>query len=288
MEHDVETRTIELDGSYDQRRDVVQGGKSGKATLPMPLDVSQIIEFLKMAVNGGATGAKQGADDAWLWSFEPAASLKTATIEWDDANKEWELPYSMVDEIKFSGEVGGTDVNVDVSVIGKNLVETTMTSGIADWTPNIMQGWEVALLIDAFGTEPATSIASTLIKWEYTIKNNLKQRYFGDNIQTPGGVSRSGRTVDAKITLDASTEGNAEFANWLATTKRNVGLMLGNNTVIDGAVKEYVKLIAPGAWTSSKIGEEEGSTIWELEFENIYDPTLGYGFKIDVMNARSS
>lgn len=277
-------------GSYDEAR----GGRhqqlitAGGTLTDMPLDVRQIIEFLQMAVKAGVTGVQQAATAAYLWSWEPGDTLASASIEWDASGEEYTLIGAMVDELTISWAVG-EEVKVSATLIGKNRNTNSLTGALSAFTIRPLQGWEVALFVDAIsGTAFSTQVTGTMISGSITISNNLARRYFDDNTQQLTSISRSKRRVEASLVFDLNASALTEITNQETPTNRLVAIRFGNNTVIEGAYKEKVDVIIPGQWAASVIGESEGASTVEFTLENVYSTDQANSLKIEVMSDRAS
>ena len=279
-------------GTYHHRRGVKKGLIEAGSKITMPLDVRQILEFFQMAIKGGVTGAQQATTTAYLWDWAPTLAtddLKSATLEHNDSNKQWEMPFSMIDELTIKGAASNDEVEVEVSLFGKSKDEAALTGALAEFTIYPIQGWEAKLFIDALGaTAFTTNKVGTLIDYEWKVKNNLARKYFGDNTRSLSKISRGDVEVDLSLTLETTTDANIEFSNYRSGTERLIGLELGNNRVIEGAYKEYVRLATPGVYTAAKLDEDNQTTVWKIEGKNLYDATNAYPFKASVMVPRSA
>lgn len=274
--------------SRDNVRAFTLGPTQVGGTLQMPLSASEIVELLLMTIKGGVTPT--GASTPKLWTFTPGTSLDPVTIEWYDGARAWEANGCYGDTLRISGSANGA-ATVELDVFGMSLETTTMTASLGTGTPDIIEGWETALYIDAFeGTAESTQISAALLNWEIEITNGLARKYFADNSEDAGAITISELGVSANLTLEASAaQAATEFANWDAATKRLVRLVFGNNEVIESTDKKWVKVDLPGAWDAFDLGgTDENTRTYELSLQYVYDPTNEYGVQILAQNARGT
>lgn len=275
-------------GTRDNVRAFTLGPTVVGGTLKMPLSASELVELLLMTLAGGVTPAD--SDPVFLWTFTPGNTLDPATLEWYDGARAWEAGGVYGNKIKFSGNVNGENM-VEADVFGMNMATASMTGSLSERTPDIIEGWETALFVDTFGGTPgSTQVTGTLINWEVEIDNQLGRKYFAGNTLNLGGVAVGELGVTAKLTYEAAASAAAtEFSNWDGATKRLVRLMFGNNEVISGSDKKYVAIDVPGAWNAFDLGgTDEGTRVYELGLQYVFDPTNDFGVQILAQNARSA
>jgi hypothetical protein len=287
--------TPELDmGSYDLGR----GGKfqqlieAGGSLSDMVLDTNMIIELLQMAVSSTpSSGTQIAATGAYTWTFEPGASLSSATLEFDSSGQVFIATGCVVDELSFSWAVNDP-VSVSAAIIAKNISKGSLTASLDDFTIRPIQGWEAQLFIGALGTDPfgGTAKSGTLISGEITIANNLQRRYFDDNTQALTRLNRGKRSVEASLVLDLNTTSITEYDNWEAGTEITLGIRLGNNRQAgtNAANKHKVEFTLPGIWTAQSLGDSDDASTIELTLENVYNSTLENSLEIVVVNTRAS
>lgn len=274
--------------SRDNVRAFTLGSTTVGGAVKLPLSASEIIELLLMSINGGVTPTGAGA--VKLWTFTPGNSLDSATLEWYDGARAWEAGGCLANKIKFSGNVKDAAM-FEAEIFGLNWATTSMTGALAERTPDIIEGWETSLYVDAFeGTPGSTAVPGTLINWDIEIENGLARKYFADNTQDAGAITIGELGVTAKLTYEASPAAAAtEFSNWDGVTQRLVRLMFGNNEVIDGSDKKFISVDIPGAWDAFDLGgTNENTRTYELGLQYVYDPTNAFGLQIRAQNARAT
>lgn len=274
--------------SRDNVRAFTLGPTVVGGTLEMPLSASEIIELLLMTIKGAVTPT--GAGTPKLWTFTPGTALDPATLEWHDGAIAWEANGCYGNSIKFSGNANGENM-VSVDVFGMALASTTMTGSLTERVPDFIEGWETALYIDAFGGTPGSTVkAGLLINWEIEIANQLGRKYFAANTLAAGAIPIGELEITAKLTFEASAaQAATEFAAWDAVTKRLIRVEFGQNEVIDGSDKKFVTIDIPGAWDAVDLGgTDEGTRVYELGLQYVYDPTNAFGLQIRAQNARAT
>jgi len=277
--------------SYDEARAgrYRQLTEAGGSITGMPLDTNMIVELLRMSVDGEkAAGVQEGATTAYLWAFNPGATLKSATIEFDASGQIWEAPGCLVNELSISWSPSDP-VTVGATLLAKDVVKSSLTGAIADFAMIPIQGWECSLFIDAAGgTAFTTAKAATLLGGEIKIMNNLQRRYTDDNTQALTSVTRGKRSLEATLTVDLGTNGMAQWDNWLAGTEVLVGLRFGNNVLAGTAINHKVDIAIPGVWTAQAIGDQNDGSTLELTLSNVYNVALARSFQVAVMNTRAT
>ncbi len=274
-------------GTRDNVRAFTLGSLQVMGTLTQPLSASELIELLLMGVEGAVTPTGAGP---YVWTFNPGTSLTPATVEWYDGARGWEAGGCYVNSLKFSGSVSDENT-VEAEIFGMNMELATITGALTSRTPDFIEGWETKLYIDAFGgTAGTTAVTGTLINWDVTINNQLGRKYFAANTQDLGALTIGELEISAKLTFEASSTTSAtEFANWDAATERLIRLEFGQNEIISGADKKYVKIDIPGAWDAFDLGgSDEGTRTYELGLQYVYDPTNTYGLEITCQNSRAT
>lgn len=277
-----------MTGSRDNVRAFTLGPTVVGGTLQMSLSASEIIELLLMGIKGGVTPTGAGA--AKLWAFTPGTALDSATVEWDDGARAWEAGGCLVNKLKFSGNVKDEN-KVEAEIFGQNMATAALTGALAERVPDFIEGWETKLYIDAFGgTAGSTQVTGTLINWDVEIDNQLGRKYFAANTKDAGAITIGEIGIKAKLTFEASAAAAAtEFSNWDGATKRLVRLDFGNNEVISGGDKKFVTIDIPGAWDAFDLGgSDEGTRVYELALQYVYDVTNAWGLQVRAQNARTT
>lgn len=232
--------------SRDNVRAFTLGPEVVGGTLKMPLSANEIVEFLLMAIAGDVSPTGAGA--AKLWTFTPGTSLNAATVEWDDGARVWEGRGVHGGKLVIEGNVK-EGIMASLDVFGRSLVASSLTGALTERTPDVIEGWETKIYIDAFGGTPgSTNVPGTLINWSIELDNMLGRKHFADNTLVAGGISIGELGIKVKLTFEASPAAAlTEFNNWDVVTERIVRLEFGNNENI--AVNEIQTLTITGTPT---------------------------------------
>lgn len=277
----------------DNVRALTLGPQEIGGTLKIPLSSSEIIEWLLMCINGSTTPTSPHAG-VQLWTFTPGNTLASATFEWMDAANPWLISGAMVDKIQFKGSANGPH-EVTATVFGKAITATTMTGALSTRTPDITEGWETKLYIDAFGGSPLTTeVDGFLINWDVTLSANLARKYFAQNSNSLGAAPIGVLGVDATLTFEAANgQALTEYGDFnvalASPTYRVVGLSFGNNAIIASTYKTFTNIVMPGAWTAFDLGQKDSNTrCYQLKYQYVFDPTNTFGVEVICQNNRAA
>jgi hypothetical protein len=273
--------------SRDNQRAASLGPQMVGGTLTMPLSASEIIEFLLMTIKNDITPT---GGTAKLWTFTPGTNVEYATLGWHDGARAWRAAGVMGSKLKFSGSVKDT-AKVEMEVLGYSMAQAALTGGLTARVPDVIEGWETKLYIDAYAATPGTTaVTGTLLNWEVEIDNQAARKYFANNTTALGAVALGELAVKAKLTFEASSATSlTEEANWESVTKRLVRLEFGQNEIIAASDKKFVTIDLPGAWESVDLGQtDENTRAYEFSLDYIYDTTNLFGLQIRAQNARTA
>jgi hypothetical protein len=240
-------------GRRDNLLAYTNGPIQAGGSVGMPASASESLELLEIGVRGGVTPTQPtGATLGYKWVYKPG-SLGSATIEWNDASRYWQMAGVRADQIQIQGAVNDTNM-ITATLFGVDLAKLgSMTGALSQRVPTFMEGWQCLLFADAFGAVPGTTqIPGTLRNWQAQIANNLARVYTADNTLRANRVVSGELDVTASLTFDAaSAQALAEFDNWDAATKRVIRLaFIGPNATIEAAVNEIQSINTSGTPTS--------------------------------------
>lgn len=279
--------------SYDANHNAERAIEDFEWTFEGGLDLDDVVEQLLLSVKRGVTPTQPdsvGNPNARLWTFNPDNTAPaTATLRWDAAGDVYLAPYAMADSIEFSGGVSGGDVTVRLAGPVKDMTPGSALTTIADTVSRIVQGWESRFYIDAFGATPFTTQKDAeLISWRIRLTNALARFRGSSNARTFTRLARERRTVESEFVVDMATTALAEVVNKRASTKRIVGVRLGDNDLISGIYNKKLDLVVPGAYTTTEIGEDAGVSTVRFAHRAVYDPTAATAFRAAVQNTRAT
>jgi len=259
-----------------------------KGSLKQPLSANEAVEMFLASLNGGVTPT--GAGTVKLWTFGIGNTLDPLTLRWDDGARPWAAAGCYGSKVKIAGSVKDMTM-LEVDVMGLSMTQTALTGALTERVPTFLEGWETTLYIDAFGgTAGTTAVNGTLVNWEVEIDNGMEHEFFAQNSINAGVLTLASLTASAKLTFRADPAiALTEFNNWDASTKRLVQLKFGDNTVISGGDKEFVKVNMAGAWSAVDLGgSDQNSRMYELSYNYVFDPTNTYGVQVICQNGRAT
>lgn len=275
-------------GTREQVRRVTKGAREVSGTGVMPVSADEILEWLLIGLKGGVTPVT--ATGVSTWTFSPGTTLDSATVEWNDASRVWQVAGVRANTLKIAGSAMGENL-VTAEFFASDMVVGSLTGSLADRVPSVMEGWETQFAIDALGASPGTTVVpGILINWEINIANNLGRKYTARNSKAALKIPFGKFGVTAKFTFEASDAAAiAEFNHWNADEDRLVQLDFGENEIISGSDHKAVKLQIPGAWTVVGLSGNDAETrTYEFSMQGMYDPTLAASFKAIVVNGRTT
>jgi len=283
-------------GTRDNVRSVSIGPQEVSGDLKQPLSSAEIVELLLMHLDGAVTPSSLGSG-AYLWDFKPSSAavpLKSATFEWDDGANPWHVAGLYCEQLQIKGSANAAN-EVTATLFGKSIAAGALTGALSSRTPDVTEGWETSLYIDAFGGTPGSTVVNGfLINWDVTLKANLARKYFAQNSNTLGAVIPGVIGVQAVLTFEASAaQALTEFADFnvaVATpTYRLVRLDFGENSVIGGGITRSTKIDLPGAWAALSLGETDaGTRVYKLTLDYVYDSSNAFGVQIQCTNDRAT
>lgn len=241
-----------MTGTRDNVRAYTNGPVMAAGAVALPLSADEIIELLEISIQGAVTPTTPaGATNARLWTFKPAGSLDSATIEWDDGARVWQGAGYRGNQFSIQGAANEENL-VSVDLFGTDIVSGSLTGALSERVPTFMEGWQSRLYIDAFSATPGTTpIPGVLRNWNVSNNNNLGRVYTADNTLAANRITSGELDLTASFTFDAYAARSAtEFSNWAAGTQRLVRLeFLGPADGIEAGANEVQTITVSGTPT---------------------------------------
>lgn len=233
----------------DNVRAYTNGPVMAGGSLSMPMSADEIIEMLQIGVQGSVTPTTPaGATNARLWTFKPAGTLDSATLEWADGARTWIGSGFKGNSLTITGAANeANDISVDL--FGADVVAGSLTGALSERVPTFFEGWQTRLYVDSFTATPGTTpVPGVLRNWTVTINNNLARVYTADNTLAANRITAGELDMTAQLTFDAyQSRSLTEFNNWAAGTQRMVRLeFLGPADGIEAGINEVQTLTATG------------------------------------------
>jgi hypothetical protein len=278
-------------GTRDNVRGMTSGPTMAGGSVSQVMSADECLELLNIGVSGSPViTTPGGATVTRLHTYKPGP-LASATIEWDDGARVWQGAGYRANSLTISGAVGEENT-IAAELFGQDVIAGTLTGALAERTPSFLQGWQTKVYIEAFSGTPGTTVISGFLRnWNVTLNNNLGRVYTADNTLAANRVIDGELDVTASLTIDAnSAQALTEFNNWAAGTQRMIRLEFIDTTgFIEGALRRFVTVDIPGAWTAQNIGgSADGIRTYELSLQSIYQATLAAMVQVRAQCARTA
>lgn len=274
----------------------VRGFTSGPdlvgGTARIDMSPEELIEWLLITLQGGVTPTTPvGGTLAKLWTFTPGGeTLDSACLRYHDGAQIFLAQGCYGNSITFEGTASG-ESTATVELFAKTRSITTLTGGLAQRTPEYLEGWQCNLYID----EPAGVVGTTqvvaLTAWTVTLGNNLTRKYFADSNRQLNKIPIGVLDATAQLTFEASEAATlTEYTRWDADTMRLVRLeFIGPADGIETGQRRFLQIDLPGHYMAPELSNEgEGTREYQFTLQARYDATSGYMARVRAQNARTS
>jgi hypothetical protein len=258
------------------------------------IDVSsdELIEWLLITLQGGVTPTTpSGGTLARLWTFTPGGeTLDSATFRYHDGANPFIVAGVYGQSLTIEGSADAENT-VTVELFGKSLAPGALTGGLADRTPEYLEGWQANCYIDNFGGTAGTTAVVALLDWNIRIANNLTRKYYADNNKALNKIPIGVLEATAQLSFEASEAAAlTEYGHWDTDTPRLVRLeFLGPSNGIEAGQRRFVTIDLPGHWSAPELANEgEGTREYRFTLETRYDSTNAYMAQVRAQNARAA
>src|SRR5262245_8834326 len=274
----------------------VRGFTSGPdlvgGTARVDMSPEELIEWLLITLQGAVTPTiPAGGTLARLWTFTPGGTtLDSATFRYNDGAQAFIAAGMYGNQITFAGSADG-ESTAEVELFGKSLVSGALTGGLAQRTPEFLEGWQSQLYIDAFAGTPGTTLVVALTSWNIVLGNNLTRKYYADNDRAANKIPIGVLDATAELTFEASEPASlTEFNNWNTDVARLVRLeFLGPTNGIETGQRRFLTLDLPGNWTNPQLSNEgEGTREYQFTLTARYDSVNGFMARVRAQNSRTT
>lgn len=279
-------------GRRDNQLAATQGPDvvAGSATCDVSAD--ELMEWAQLCFGAPTTTTPGGATLGRQHVYKPSTNPSAGTIEYMDGSQNQRAAGVRVDTMEIAGSVDG-DLTCSLGFFGQGLTDAFGSlASLADRTPTYMDGWQTNLYVDGFaGTPGTTAVTGALVNWRVNIANQMSRLYTAANTQVATGVNFGELMVEGHVTLLASAAaGIAELANWSANTSRMIRLeFLGPANSIETGQRHTVRIDVPANYAPPDRGAEaQGSRVYQLNFNYLYQSTLAAGVVFTLINARTA
>src|SRR5262245_3458409 len=186
----------------------VRGFTSGPdlvgGTARIDMSPEELVEWLLITLQGAVTPTTPGgATLARLWTFVPSNGLPdSATFRYNDGAQTFIAAGMYGNQITFAGSADG-ESTVEVELFGKSRVTGALTGGLAERTPEFLEGWQANLYIDAFAGVAGTTQVVALTDWNVVLGNNLTRKWYADGDRASNKIPIGVLDATAQLTFEA-------------------------------------------------------------------------------------
>jgi hypothetical protein len=169
---------------------------------------------------------------------------------------------------------------------GTQTTDTTFTAGISVMPVNAIKFQKTKLYIDnVSGTIGTTQIANSFLDFSLKYTTGWYLSHTGDGDMTPSFAEYVGATATLSMTLLHNAATKAERDLWKANTPRQIRIQAVGETAFGSAGTAYsyptINLDMAGVYTvfDAPNEDDEGASVYKVEFEVGYDTTAALGFE---------
>lgn len=279
-------------GSRANVRGFTSGPDLVGGTARIDMSPEELVEWLLITLQGAVVPTTPvGGTLAKLWTFTPGGTtLDSACFRYNDGAQSFVAAGIYGNQITFEGSAAG-ESTATVELFGKSMVSGALTGGLAQRTPEFLEGWQSNLYIDAFSGTPGTTQVVALTAWNVVLGNNLTRKYYSDADKAANKIPIGVLDATAELTFEASEAATlTEYGNWNTDTPRMVRLeFLGPANGIETGQRRALTLDLPGNWMSPALsGEGEGTREYTFTLQARYSSVAGYMCQVRAINSRAT
>lgn len=238
-------------------------------------------------------GAGTDYISAYPMSISSQNTLKAYTLEGGDDQQAEEMEYCLVESFSISGVVGEA-MKMSATWFGRQVANSTFTGSSLPTVEEILFG-KTKLYIDAGGgTIGSTQVSSTLLGMSLDVVTGVIPVWAADGNLYFSTHKISGDDMEVKLSMTYEHNASAvtEKGNYRGPTKRLVRLETeGSAAATAGTTYTYKTLLLDLAgyysdW--SKLGEQNGNDVYEVEFTGLYSSGDSLYFQPTVVHELSA
>jgi len=286
-------------GTRSRMRASSRGVQEPAGSYSMPVDAAELLEMLRIGVDGAPvittpTGGTTTRLHTYLGGVNP---LSSATLQFFDGALPWQMVGVYAGEVRFTGAPGpGGENKVAGSLFGSALTQTALTGTVTDRTPIPYAGWEATLAIDSVGGTDnygttVIAAAQSVTDWDVLAANNNPTRLYtaANTRNAQAAVLGEFDATGSMSFLASGARALTEYNDFTAGTQKRIRLMLGNNTILEGALLSFVSVDVQIIWTAFDLtGDSEGVRTYSAEFAYIHDASNGFASRVRAQNSRAT
>ncbi len=288
-----------LAGTRSLNRASSPGVQEPSGSFSIPVESAEILELLSMGLDGSPIiSTPATATSTRLHTHIGGVNaLDSGTTQFMEGANPWQMAGTYVSDLRFTGAPGpGGENMLAGSLFGRSLTQTPLTGTVTDRTPIPYGGWECALAIDnVTGADnyggTAIAAAESVTAWDIAVaENNPGRVYTAANTRSAQAVVLGQFGATGSLTFLASgARALTEYNDFVAGTQKRIRLTLGNNTILEGALKAFVTIDVQVIWTEFDLaGEEGGVRTYTASFSYIHDSSNGFASRVRAQSARAT
>ena len=226
-------------------------------------------------VSPSADGSGSGYTYAYELSTSAQNTLRAYTIEGGDDQQAEEMEYSLVQKFVLSGTVGEA-LKMSAQWMGRQVANTTYTASLSLPTVEEILFGKTSLYIDASGgTIGTTQISSTLLDMNLAVDTGVIPVFAADGnlYYSTHKISGDDMQVILSMTYEHNSDAVGQKTIWRGPTERLVRLeATGSDLSTSGTHStKKLRIDLAGFYTDfSKLGENNGNDVYEVEFTGRY------------------
>lgn len=284
-------------GNRSQFRASSPGVSEPSGSFSLPTESGEVLEILSIGVDGSpVVTTPVGATTTRLHTYLGGVNaVKSATTQFHNGAHPWQLAGTYANTVRFAGSANG-EVAVSGDLFGSALTQTPLSGAVTDRTTTPYGGWEGTLAIDSVsGTDNygTTVIAAgeSITNFDVLVaQNNLERLYTLANTRAMQAAIMGTYDATGSMAFVASgARALTEYNDFVAGTQKRLRLTLGNNAILEGALRSFITIDVQIVWTSfNLLGEEAGVRAYEAEWGYVHDAVSNFAARVRCQNARTA
>lgn len=257
-------------------------------------DVRALPFFLNMTTGVGVIATPGGGTTARTHTHKPAITtdtIKTGTLYWGDPNTQiYQADFAYANDFSLAFDASGTDgMTMSIGGGANPPVEVAAPTFPAQVIGSILSPTAAQIWIDTASAIGTTAVTGRLISGDFTLTNNIVEKYLAVGPGAALTYSRIGRgRPDVSSTFQMELVDTTQMDQALAATAVKVRIRVSGD-LIEAALYEYVQWDVYGKLKFDGWGDLEGTNrTATFRIDSIYDATLGADYQIVVQNASAT
>jgi hypothetical protein len=249
----------------------------------------QFLHMLEASVRTD-TPAQDGTGSGYIYEYimatNDANTIKYYTLEGGNNKHVEEMENALVREWTLSGKKKEA-LKMQALWQGKQTTDTSFTGALSLPAVNAMKFQKTRLYIDNVGgTIGTTQIVNSFLGFSLKYLSGWYLSHTGDGAMTPSFAEFVGADATLSLTLLHNATTKAERDLWKTNTPRQIRLLCQGETAfaVPGTLYSYPTLIVDMAGVYTNFdppnSDDEGASVYDVEFKVGYDSTAALGLEI--------